>query len=118
MKRKSMTVGFVLILAMLAVEAAKADTFHASMPGNKVTSKEALKLSVAGKDLFRCRKVMSGPNLNPITVKGSKPSFHTSVGEGIKDAALQLADGKRLYKCEAVEIDAETARVRKATVEE
>lgn len=108
---------FVLYTSLtlgLASLAHAATTFQLEKPSNEMTIAQAAK---AHKPFIRCRKVTLGPSGNPVAVKGAKPSWHTSVGKGIENAAELIADGKKPYKCDAVEIDNESARVKTAVLE-
>jgi hypothetical protein len=109
MKRLGM--GLVILIALGSLRAFA--SFHLEQPGNKVSAAEAMKVGTKGGEIYRCRKVKVGPSLNPVAAIGSKYTFHSAVGKGVENPADLLADGKKLYRCEAIEVDEISARARK-----
>jgi hypothetical protein len=106
---------FVMIVLTLLTAAANAETtFHAETPGSKVSASQAAKLMKTSHDVWRCRAVHQGPNINPVSISSSPTTWHTAVGHDLGDKALDMmSDGKRVVRCEQVTIDPTSLRVRK-----
>lgn len=106
----------LIVMAILGLASAYADastTWHKELPGDKLTAKQGMKLSKDGKDVFKCRlNEMRDDRTRPSAVKGTKDTFHASVGDGLEDGAEGLADA-RLYKCQQVEFNRESGGFRK-----
>ena len=108
-------VPLVFLMVLLGVRVSfGATSFYAETPSNKISASEALKLGATGKPIFKCESIRPGPNVNPVKVKGSTATWHTTVPEkGIDAPALNLAEGKKTIRCSEMYVDADTARVRK-----
>lgn len=109
-----------LVSLLLSFASEAATTFHADEPTNKIAVKAATKAMKGGKTVVRCRRMRIGPSGNPVAFKGSAYTWHTSVPEGIDgDAAIdRLSEGEKAYKCEDVERNTESGRVRRADTED
>lgn len=93
--------------------ASRASTFHDALPGAKLNASEAQKLMATDKPVFRCTQIQTGPRINPIKVKGTNDTFHTSVGKPIENVVDRLASGGKTWRCDEVYISQDSARVRK-----
>jgi len=105
-------IGWLALTFSLAVAGqARADIFLDSKPTSTITASEAGKSKTP---VYKCQSVKSGPNIDPVKVKGSKTIWSNSVGAGIENGGDLLAEGKKIFRCKSVQMDSLSAKMRKA----
>lgn len=102
---RSALVGLGLLIASFA----HADTLLAERPGNEITAAQAFGLD---KPYFECREVAVQHSRNPTKVAGTDTTFHTAIGEGVKNAREVLKSGKSLISCKKLLNDMKTTKAR------
>jgi len=101
---KTKTAVFAL-LALLAYNEARAETWLTERPKDSVKARVAYGLALEGKDVYRCQPMRVNPRGGVTAVKGSKITFHMSVGKGIENFETLLKDGKKPVQCNPVELN-------------
>jgi len=102
--------GLIALFLSLAAEAGT--TFHAEEQGAKISAKEAVKRAAKQEPVFRCRRIKVGPSGNPVSLPGSKYTFHTAIGTALDAAGERIANGEKTWKCNAMELNEENGRLR------
>jgi hypothetical protein len=102
MKHPALVRALICLGIVGALEFAKAETtWHKDTPGNRISSKQAMKAD----EVYKCRLYeLRDDRTRPSVVKGTKDTFHSQVGEGLETGAEGLADGK-LVKCTSVQFN-------------
>lgn len=101
------------LFILLSATADASTTFHAEEQGAKISAKEAVKRAAKSEPVFRCRRIRVGPSGNPVSVPGSKYTFHTAIGTALDAVGERIANGEKTWKCEAMELNEENGRLRK-----
>ena len=111
LKFKEVLSWLVVMFDLAITGQARADIFLDSKPTSTITASEAGKSKTP---VYKCQSVKSGPNIDPVKVKGSKTIWSNSVGAGIENGGDLLAEGKKIFRCKSVQMDSLSAKMRKA----
>ena len=103
----------ITTLVLVLTVQANATVWLKSEPSNKLTAKQALEAAKSEKAIYKCRKTMMSENLRPKSVKGSKDSFHATVGESDETATTAMLNGEKVFKCSEVEFSSESGSFKK-----
>ena len=105
-----------IMLAIIAFSAiARAEkTMHAKEPSDRITAVQAVKAGKTGATVFKCRKSVVGASGNPVSAKGSAPSWHAKVGQDEAAAADIYESGKAVYLCDGMTYDSSRKRMVRA----
>lgn len=106
----------VAVSALISI-VAKAETVYLDKaPPSKVSTAEATKHLGTGKTAWKCERVKSGPNINPVKVPGSEASWHIAdtLGTPIENPFARLAAEELTYRCKTMMADMSSGRVRVA----
>jgi hypothetical protein len=118
-KPRSMIFGlFMFIVALVVSIVSHADPVYTTeLPKTGMSVRDALKTAKSGKIVFKCQRARVTESGGIGKAKNAKTVFHAQIKND--DAAQdQIIDGKKGYKCQPLEWDAEKRRLSNASSDE
>lgn len=98
------------ISTLLASLASAAPIYVQELPKEKLSARDALKAAKGGTVVFKCARGTVSESGGISKAKGAKTEFHVNLKDD--DSALDaIQDGKRGYKCQPMEWDAERKKL-------